>query len=245
MEYDEVIKESVHIKESISITSRTYFFIQHIQSAALFARNAYSIEESYNGIHSDELFSQHRAYVTGSILSSAFFLEAAINELFSDTVESNSEVIKNLNSTTVQLMAEMWRLGVPRTANFNILQKYQIALTLAQKPLFEPGAPPYQDINLIVKLRNDLVHFEPESSKHPSSDDFGPDDIHRYEKMLSGKFSDNPLTGQGNPYYPAKCLGHGCAEWAVNSSVKFTDDFFSRIDLIRPYDHVRNRLKTR
>jgi len=42
MEYDEVIKESVHIKESISNTSQTYFSIQHIQSVALFARNAYS-----------------------------------------------------------------------------------------------------------------------------------------------------------------------------------------------------------
>ena len=121
MEYDKVIEETGHIKESISIASRMYFSIQHIQSAALFARHAYSIEKNYNGVFSDELFSQHRAYVTGSILSSVFFLEAAINELFADTVETNSEIVKKLNPATIQLMAEMWKLDVPRTANFKIL----------------------------------------------------------------------------------------------------------------------------
>lgn len=245
MEYEKVIKETVHITESISITSRTYFSIQHIQSAALFARNAYAIEKNYDSVFSDELFSQHRAYVTASILSSVFFLEAAINELFADTVESNSEIAKKLNLTTIQLMAEMWKLEVPRTANYKILQKYQIALALAQKQIFDPGAPPYQDVNLLVKLRNDLVHYEPEWVKNPSNDDFGPDDIHRYEKMLRGKFLANPLTGQGNSFYPDKCLGHGCAEWAVNSSAKFADAFFSRMGLLSPYDHIRNRLNTK
>jgi hypothetical protein len=232
-------------KESISFSSRTYFSIQHIQAAALFARNAYAIEKNYDGVFSGELFSQHRAYVTASILSSVFFLEAAINELFADTVESNSEIAKKLNQTTIHLMAEMWKLEVPRTANYKILKKYQIALVLAQKQIFDLGAPPYQDVNLLVKLRNGLVHYEPEWVKNPASDDFGSDDIHTFEKLLNGKFLANPLTGPGNPFYPDKCLGHGCAEWAVNSSVKFADDFFSRMGLLSPYDHVRNRLNTK
>lgn len=229
----------------ISIKSRTYFSIQHILSAALFARYTYGIEKNYNGVFSNELFSQHRAYVTGSILSSVFFLEATINELFADTMESNSAIAKKLHPTTIQLMAKMWKLEVPRTANYKILQKYQIALVLAQNQIFDPGASFYQNVNLLVKLRNDLVHFEPEWSKLPSSDDFGPDDIHRYEKTLREKFTVNPLTSQGNPYYPDKCLGYGCAEWSVISSVKFTDEFFSRMGLISPYDHVRNRLNTK
>ena len=245
MKHNKVTKDTIGIKEIVSVASRVYFSIQHIQSAALFARHAYGIEQNYNGVFSDKLFFQYRAYVTGSILSSVFFLEAAINELFADTVETNSEIVKKLNPATTQLMAAMWKLEVPRIANFKILQKYQIALTLAQKPIFEPGAPLYQDVNLLVKLRNDLVHFKPEWIKLPSSDDFGPDDIHRYEKMLCGKFSPNPLASQGNPYYPDKCLGHGCAEWAVNSVVKFTDEFFSKMDLIPPYNHVRNRLNTK
>ncbi|MBT9145962.1 MAG: hypothetical protein DDT42_01841 [candidate division WS2 bacterium] len=247
MEYDKVFKEIIQIKESKSITTRKHFSIQNIQSAALFTRNAYVIEKNYDGVFSDELFSLHIAYVTASILFSVFFLEAAINELFADTVESNSEIAKKLNPTTIQLMAEMWKLEVPRTANYKILQKYQIALVLAQKQIFDPGNLPYQDVNLLVKLRNSLVHYEPEWVKSPASDDFGPDDIHTYayEKKLRGKFLPNPLTGQGNPFYPDKCLGHGCAEWAVNSSVIFADAFFSRMGLLSPYDHIRDRLNTK
>ena len=232
MQYHEVIKDNFNTKESISIRSRTYFSIQHVQSAALFARHAYGVETNYTGVFSDELFFQHRAYVTGSILFSVFFLEAAINELFADTLEPYSEIVKKINPATTQLMAAMWKLEVPRTANFKILQKYQIALSLAQKSVFDAGVPPYQDISLLIKLRNDLVHYEPEWVKNPSSDDFGPDDIHKYEKMLKSKFVTNPLTGHGNPFYPDKCLGHGCAEWAVNSSVKFTDDFFFHMYII-------------
>jgi hypothetical protein len=63
--------------------------------------------------------------------------------------------------------------------------------------------------------------------------------------MLGGKFIANPLTGQDNPFYPDKCLGHGCAEWAVNSSVKFNDDFFSRMGLLSSYDPVCDKLNTK
>lgn len=242
MEHHEILGGSSSSKGSISIKSRTYFSIQHLQSAALFARNAYNIEAHYSGGPSDESFSQHRAYVTGSILSSVFFLEAAINELFADTVDANSEIVKKLNPSVTKLMATLWKLEVPRTANFKILQKFQIALALAQKEIFDVKAPPYQDVNLLVKLRNDLVHYEPEWVKLPSSADFESDDIHRYEKKLRGKFKVNPLTGQGNPFYPDKCLGHGCAAWAVNSCIKFTDAFFTRIGLPPSYDHIRDRL---
>jgi hypothetical protein len=235
----------MEIKSSISIRSRTYFSIQHVQSAALFAGCAFKIEKDYKGVHSDELFSQHRAYVTGSILSSVCFLEAAINELFADSVEANSSVAKKLGTTASRLMSAMWKLGIPRTATFKILQKYQIALTMAQKEIFDTNALPYQDVDLLIRLRNDLVHYEPEWVKLPSSDDFDTNDIHKTEKMLRGKFLLNPLTEPGNPFYPDKCLGHGCAEWAINSCIEFADDFYSRMSSVPSYDHVRSRLHTK
>jgi hypothetical protein len=63
--------------------------------------------------------------------------------------------------------------------------------------------------------------------------------------MLQGKFNLNPLTGAGNPFYPDKCLGHGCAEWAVNSSIKFVDEFFEKLGSTPVFDHVREQLKTK
>ena len=150
MQHEKVIKNSVYLKDSLSISIRTYFSIQHIQSAALFARHTYDVEKNYDGIFSEKLFSQHSAYVTAAILSSVFFLEATINELFADTVDTNHGMVDKLTPLTKNLMAQMWKLEVPRTASFNILQKYQIALTLAQKPLFDSGTQPYQDVHLLM-----------------------------------------------------------------------------------------------
>src|SRR3990167_1576808 len=157
MQHEKVIKNSVYLKDSLSISIRTYFSIQHIQSAALFARHTYDVEKNYDGIFSEKLFSQHSAYVTAAILSSVFFLEATINELFADTVDTNHGMVDKLTPLTKNLMAQMWKLEVPRTASFNILQKYQIALTLAQKPLFDSGTQPYQDVHLLIGIHRKLA----------------------------------------------------------------------------------------
>lgn len=242
MEHEEVIQ--LNIKESVEIKSRTYFSIQHIISAALFARQSASLEREYKGQFSDQLHSEHRAYVTGVIFSAAAFLEALINELFADTVENEFGRPQQLDPEVKTLMAELWKLDVPRTASFKILQKYQIALAIAERQLFDLGSSPYQEVHLIIQLRNDLIHYEPEWIHHPSEEDTLANQIHKYEKRLRGKFKTNPLTGEGNPFYPDKCLGHGCAEWVVNSTLRFADEFFSRIGVKPTYDHVRERLNT-
>ena len=239
------ITEGIKITDHLKISSRKYLSISHIQSAATFSCHAYQIEKEFKGTFSEELTSEHSAYVTGAIVFSVSSLEAAINELFADTVDNNKGRISKLDSDTRNMMANIWKIKVQGTALFSILQKYQIALVLAQKNQFDLGKKPYQDINLLIKLRNSLIHFEPEWITCPAGDDFGQDDIHKFEKQLKGKFTINPLTGQGNPFYPDKCLSHGCAEWAVKSTINFIDDFFTRIGIEPPYHHIRATLNTK
>jgi len=43
------------------------------------------------------------------------------------------------------------------------------------------------------------------------------------------------MAEMGNPYFPDKCLGAGCAEWAVVSAKSFADDFCSRLDIQANY----------
>jgi hypothetical protein len=236
----------MEVTDSFSISTRTYFSTQHIRSAAFLCRQAYSIEKDYSGEFDDEIFSNHRAYVTGAILSSVFYLEASINELFSDTVEDTSWLRGDeLNSETSKLMATMWNNGVPRTASYSILDKFQIALALSRKELLNKGNQPCQDVKSLISLRNSLVHFEPEWTKLSGSDDFNQDDIHKYEKLLKGKFQLNPLAKEGNAFYPDRCLGHGSAEWAIESTIKFTDMFYSKMDLNIPYEYIRAKLSTK
>jgi hypothetical protein len=67
-------------------------------------------------------------------------------------------------------------------------------------------------------------------------------DLHRFEKALHGKFTLNPIPGPGNPFYPDRCLGQGCAAWAVSSSVAFANEVFRRLTVKATFDHVRTEL---
>lgn len=104
--------------------------------------------------------------------------------------------------------------------------------------------PPYQDVDLLIKLRNALIHYEPESIISISDIPDKPVTEHKFEKRLQYKFKLNPLTGPGNPFYPDKVLGHGCCEWAIKNCISFTDEFFERIDAKPTYEHVKDRLST-
>jgi hypothetical protein len=233
---------------SATVLIRTYFSRHHILGAAHFARQSAHLEASHaSGTPFDHVVFEHRGYVIGAVLSSTAFLEAAINEVFADAADQrDNEVKKRLPEDTVRLLADMWRLGVPRTSRYKVLEKYQIALTLARHPKLAEGRQPYQDTALLVDLRNALTHAEPETSVH-STPAIGPAAaLHKFEKQLRTKFPESALFAPGgNAYFPDKCLGHGCAEWSVTTALAFADDFFKRTGLSRPLEGYRDRLGTR
>jgi hypothetical protein len=63
--------------------------------------------------------------------------------------------------------------------------------------------------------------------------------------VLRKKFATNPLAAKNVPFFPDKCLGHGCAEWAIVNSIIFVDEFFRRLGLPVPYEGIRDELATR
>jgi hypothetical protein len=181
------------------------------------------------------VFEEHRGYVMGSIFSTVAFVEATINELFKDATEPYMPAgpISQVPESVKSLLAEQWRQGVSR---FDTLSKYQTALNLAGKQPLDPGRQPYQDARSLIKLRNKLIHYEPEWStvEHP------------IERELQGKFPENPFvpTYVGNPFYPDRCLSHGCAKWSVKSSLALTEEFHTRLGTTPTYDPYRPFLDT-
>jgi hypothetical protein len=221
----------------MSIASRYYFSILHIQAAAVFSRQAAEIEAGYSGTDYDEIWTRDKGYVLGSVISSVAFLEAQINEVFCDADEGAIGLISNLPSAERDLLRDLWRLEVPRTARYAVLKKFDICLALLRRSPFEKGAKPYQDADNVVKLRNSLVHSEPQTTVHGSQGDG-----HNLEKKLADKFAVNRIVPASHPFWPDRCLGSGCAAWAVTAAVGFADEFFSRLGVSVPYEHVRGRL---
>lgn len=229
--------------EPVKISYRTYYSLQHMLSAVLFARRAYALEQERGGDSATPLI-EHRAYVTGSIITAVAFLEASINELFADAGDESVNRMSQLAPKLRQLMAQMWTLEVPRTASYTIADKYQIALTLAGAQMFRTGQRPLQDISILVELRNELIHYEPtwRDERVPGNVNEGTSDRlgRKLRSILRGRL--NPFAEDWRPYFPDHCLGYGCARWSVEATIRFVDEFFRRISMPSNLDEIRRDL---
>ncbi|MCX6355103.1 MAG: hypothetical protein NTZ78_09405 [Candidatus Aureabacteria bacterium] len=216
--------------------------IQLIRSATLFAQKALEIESEClrKKEGKNEKNSEHASYVIGSIITATASLEANINEIFCDAARLGHG---KLNKLTSDLMRKMWKHGIPRTSSFTILEKYEIALNLSNKDDFDHGKFPYQDVHLLIKIRNALMHYEPVPELIGEKSREKVKGIARCEEAFRGRFDFNPLTGIGNPFFPDKCLGFGCAEWAVKSCIAFVDDFSSRMGIESKFRRVKSVIK--
>ena len=236
---------------TITIRSRAYLSTYHLRAAVRLAADSGNAEIVFRGDPApmrgrpaqeiqDALF-EHRGYVTGAILAAVAFLEALINELFLDVVDyesAESELAPSAQLTPVhqlppagrERMAKMWPDGIEK---LGILRKFEAALTLTEKQAFNRGAAPYQDVPLLITLRNKLVHFQPQWS--------GGEADRNFEQKLERKFSLHPWFegSPGNPFFPDKCLGHGCAGWAVSTTLQFADEFCAHIGITPNYHTFR------
>ncbi|EPL09853.1 hypothetical protein CF150_17078 [Pseudomonas sp. CF150] len=186
---------------------------------------------------SNEGLREHTACVITSIMLSVAFLEATINELWADCSEGFDPVrIEGLQNR--EAMATLWRKSSLKRST--MLEKFELALELNEKPGISKDTNPYQDVKLLIDLRNALVHYEPETVFNFSCGNKDKSTEHKFDKKLRGRFEPNRLTGFGNPFYPDKVLGAGCALWATASAVAFADTFFEKLGLSCIYAHTRS-----
>lgn len=133
----------------------------------------------------------------------------------------------------------MGKITAQTVKRSTMFEKFELALELNAKPKLSRGTSPYQDTKLLVDLRNALVHYEPETIFNFSNNAERQGAEHEFKKKLRGRFELNRQTGVGNPFYPDKVLGAGCARWAVASAVAFADDFFEKLGIPSMYGNAR------
>jgi hypothetical protein len=201
---------------ALRIVMRNYFSTQLLAGAVRMTELARRIEDDHTGESRFDL--EHRGYVLSSVLSAVGFLEAMVNELFQDAHDDHAPdggAITPLDANTRLLMAEYWR-ATEQGGKGRALDKYQALLRFAGEPALSQGAQPFQDASLAVQLRNAIAHYRPQ--------DLSADTPSLMEQRLSGKFPDNRLmAGAGNPWWPDKCLGWGCADWVIRAVTSLAD----------------------
>ena len=232
-----------------AIRFRDCFSVRYLQSAAVLCRLGYGIEHSGMECNdpAPELLIRHEAFILNSVLSTVAFLESTINELYADAADDAYFFADEKDEALLKLIGEKWH----NEKNFDrapMISKYQKILTIAGKPAFDEDDQAFANVRTLIEIRNHLMHYKREwvvIHDEGTADRGEESTAEKFEKVLRKKFAINPLAPKNLPFFPDKCLGHGCAEWAIVNSIIFTDEFFRRLELPVPYEGIRDELATR
>jgi hypothetical protein len=212
----------------MTLGMRVYFSTYHLWAAEFAAAQAAAFERDFTA--RIPVFNiEQRSYVTNAVFMSVAFLEAAINEILQDIVDDHQSYIGNINPVIRRCTTVWWNQseGQGRAAG-SILDKYQALLEFSGLPKMKKGENLYQNAHLVIALRNELMHYKPET--------LGGEVEHDLEGKLRRKFAPNPLlVGSKNPYFPDHCLGSPCATWTATSVKALADTYFSMLNITPNY----------
>lgn len=215
------------------IRLRSSLTTQRLQSAVLFAHWAKLIEEQRPlGAEID-----HRAYVIASITESAAFLEATASEFLCNVLdEVPLSWIPDLSKDAKQKFNEKY--GVLEWKP--VVDKFKSILKICGKEAISLGSQPGQDCKTLIELRNSLTHYKPRW--RATGPEIPVEEDNRIG-ALEGGFSNNPFVSENNPFFPDRILGFGCSKWAIDTAVKYADEFYSRFQVRPPYEDIRDRVR--
>lgn len=247
------------MRDDVRISVRVSLSITHIQSAALMSRLGYAAEQQFTGAYNANLDDQNQAYAIAAIFGATSFLEATVNELFSDAADQpNNARFQGISANLVTQLAryvnsrnewETFKQAKNRayraagTFGNEILNKLQFAAISLGQPELTETDPEFTSARLLIDTRNKLTHFEPETVAVHDSE--GPVTLQQISQQLTGKFAESPFAiAGGHTMFPNLYLSHGASQWSVLQALAIADKFFDHVHLPRPYDHVRNNCAT-
>ena len=208
-----------------SASLRTNLSFQHIGGAAIFARECQTIEARHTPVTGDWPYApdadmlRHAAHATAAVISAACALEATVNEFYLDACDRNERALGRAEGVA-PLIERLW----DTVERASVLRKYQWVLSLARAELFPPDEAPFSQAASLMVLRHALVHYKPEWSNAATINS-------RLEARLGTIFPYNPLAAPGQFFIPYRCLGFGCAAWAIRAARDFIVSFHERLGI--------------
>ncbi|MEZ0150399.1 MAG: hypothetical protein AB9Q22_11970 [Candidatus Reddybacter sp.] len=210
---------------SAKLRQKSAFAIQHLIAAARFSRQCGEIQKQNEGKALGSFYDEQISCVSAAIMLCVASIESNINELLSMPETLFPEADPNIQKEVSSLIGEL-----------SIIDKYQRILLAKGITAFDKGSQPLQDIEVLISLRNELVHFHPEWH----------DEQQRHEKLgrkLRGKFELSPfITESTGVLFPQRIVSHGCTKWAVEKSIEFMTQFNSKLGLHDKFSDFQERL---
>jgi hypothetical protein len=168
---------------------------------------------------------RHRSHAITAVLSAVAFLEAFINAVWQDAADSepSKHYTSGIPDDALATMRELWNGKDQAERMLSLLSTFQVALVCAGHERINPGAEPFQSVDVLVDLRDFLVHYKPQwhwptstpsssaGSKTRSRSSVKTDSrsgIHGFRTKPSGLAA---RTGHARPASPSR--EHGIRAW--------------------------------
>ena len=169
-----------------------------------------------------------------SIVFSVLTLEAFLNELAEYALTSDME-----QPPVIDVLAEFLRDA--EESNASLETKFAVGSWILTGKAFERGKQPFQDFALLVRLRNDIIHFKA-NDKFKEGVPVGK----RHENLI-GKFRDKNILAEDRGEDNLSSWSHlvrtkAVAEWACKTAARMVMDFYKKVppgdfrDSIVPYE---------
>ena len=207
---------------AVDLDSRYSFTAQFIRAGAFFSVRASDLEVNAGASCDDHVLMQHRAYVVSAVFQSVAALEADCFEVVEHG--PGHHLGSNLNDLVAR---DFLRPLAGLIDKCQVLVRYEKILHLLNKEPILRGENPWRETDLLVKLRNELVHYKSRLTKDLEQKNL-------YESLRNLKHRQPPWILKADTFFPARCLNAECAQWAVEASANFLNTFYDRIELRSP-----------
>lgn len=210
------------VEISFSISTRAYFSQLYLHESAASAKAAGKLESEFD--HSR--IGEHRQRVVTAIVMGAAAIEAAVNEACCDVIDEPDYC--RVKSSVVEMFALCWKepLGLERRS---ALEKCEVFIKVCARHNPQDslkllkGCRSWERAGTLFRLRNLLMHYRPLTITDDG--DGGDSQVRKIRAALEDSVDRNAFSSLGNPFYPDRILGYGCASWAFLSAAEFLRDF--------------------
>lgn len=194
----------------------------YLLSACSFARQVKSLEAENEGKEFAEFWEEIFGYASATILTTVAALESYINEFFIDAYNNFETVDKH----TLSIVTEAYE-------SKRILEKFGLALRLKKLSEFKKGDRIFQNVQLLIDLRNALVHFKPEWGNEQK-------EHAKLSGKLRGRFEASPFLSDSR-LFPKAWASHGCCVWAIESTMAFIEEFENKTESLKRLEMFKPR----
>ncbi len=177
---------------------RDNFSCLHFFAAAHFSARVKELEKAHNKEALGPFFHEIRFNSIAAVFTAFASVEALANELLVNW----SKVVPNAPSLSNKRKEEIDKK--------HPLCKLNFILTEGGKPKISCSVPPGEDLELLRKLRNALIHFRPEWLRNQA-------EHAKLSKKLRGRFAGSPFLAS-DVLFPRAWASHSCTTWAVRTA---------------------------